>query len=302
MVEMGETKNYAKFRRELKALCPTMDEREVYKHWWVHQCGKDNEWTIQQTPIFGVDCQYHYLYCTTTPSGMLYIGIHSTSDLEDDYHGSGDEIKDYEAANIELKTTILEFFRTRKEALAMEAFVVNDRFLVEQGVLNKTPGGDDTRHVKDVPVATPTPALPKFPTNVKKVVVDMPFGESVEVPVMGGSTSVATKTMVEAKEASKPTKKTKKQWKSDKWFPFERLEIPKGEKLEYVADNTIVAITLDDIEMIDVNGKVDTLRNMTNELAGRKVGNCLAFWQWRGKTLLEIKKEKLKREKEESQA
>ena len=142
------TKNYAKFRRELLALCPLMDEREIYKNWWAYNCHSDKgfTWTLQQTPMRGVDSKYHYFYITITPMGEQYNGIHSTLELDDGYNGSGDEIQKYKLDGVKLKTTILEFFRTREEALAMEKYVVDNLFLVEPGVLNKVPGGDDTRH------------------------------------------------------------------------------------------------------------------------------------------------------------
>ena len=282
------TTNYAKYRRDLKGLCPHMDEREIYKNWWMSQFPNDKEipWTVHQSPEKGVCGMYHYLYITTTPKGEIYIGIHSHQDLVDGYQGSGDEIRKYKDAGVELTTTILEFFRTREEALAMEAYVVNDRFLVEFGVLNKVPGGDDTRHdVSD----RQNPEEVKMPT--KQVSVEMPFGDKVEVPVVDGSASHVEEAKPEPQKVKKPT--TKKYPKN--WFPFSRLGIPVGEPLEYIADKSIVAITMNDVDSVKCNGSIWGLKDMTNKIAGKKVPNCLAFWRWNGKSLLDIKNEIIKK-------
>ena len=286
------TTNYAKYRRDLMGLCPHMDEREIYRNWWMSQFPNDKEipWTVHQSPLKGVCGMYHYLYITTTPKGEIYNGIHSTLDLDDGYQGSGDEIRRYQESGVKLTTTILEFFRTREEALAMEAYVVNDLFLVEFGVLNKVPGGDDSRHdVSD----RQNPEDVKMPT--KQVLVEMPFGDKVEVPVVDGSAVPEPTTPAQKKVFSEPNRKptTKKYPKN--WFPFSRLGIPVGEPLEYIADKEIVAITMNDVDSVKCNGSIWGLKDMTNKIAGRKVPNCLAFWSWNGKSLLDIKNEILKK-------
>ena len=263
------TTNYAKYRRDLKGLCPHMNEREIYKNWWMSQFPNDGEftWTIHQLPAMGVGGLYHYLYITTTPNGEIYIGIHSTSDLDDGYHGSGDEIRKLSESGAKLNTTILEFFRTREAALAMEAYVVNDRFLVEFGVLNKTPGGDDSRHGDDTRHGnTKQDEEPKLPT--KQVSVEMPFGDKVEIPVVNGLSTTMPK-VVAAPPIKKPT--TKKCPKN--WFTLEKLTVPIGGKLEYIADKSIVAITANEVDRNKVNGRSGTLKDMTNKIAGKSVSN-----------------------------
>lgn len=279
-----ETKNYAKFRRSLKTLCPLMGEAEMYKNWWIHQCQSDGEfkWNLQQTPIRGVGDTYHYVYITTTNDDRVYVGVHSPWNLDDGYHGSGDEIRKLLPTGAELKTTVLEFFRTREEALAMERHIVNPVFLAEPDVMNKVPGGDDTRH--DTPDETPTPAT-------GTVTVDMPLGGEVNVPVMD-----KTHPEVVAKPAPKKMAAPSKQGgKKSTWFPFSRLGIPVGEKLTYIGDESIVATTLNDVDGVGINGSTGKLNYMTNKIAGKKIPNCLAFWKWRGKTLLEIKNDIIKK-------
>ena len=273
-----------------------MSEREIYKNWWMSQFPNDKEipWTVHQSPMKGVGGMYHYFYITTTPKGEIYNGIHSTLNLDDGYHGSGDEIRKLEAAGVELKTTILEFFRTREEALAMEAYVVNDLFLVEFGVLNKVPGGDDSRH-DDTTKNEQKSVETKMPT--KQVSVEMPFGDKVEVPVVdvdGAATSVPT-TPAPKVVVTPPTKKptTKKYPKN--WFPFSRLGIPVGEPLEYIADKSIVALTMNEVDSVKCNGSIWCLKDITNKIAGKQVPNCLAFWRWNGKSLWGIKNEILKK-------
>ena len=287
------TTNYAKYRRDLKGLCPHMGEREIYRNWWLSQFPEDTgiAWTVHQSPLKGVCGLYHYLYITTTPKGEIYIGIHSTLDLDDGYQGSGEEIRKYQDVDMKpnLKTTILEFFRTREAALAMEAYVVNDLFLVEFGVLNKVPGGDDTRH-DDNTKNEQKPIETKMPT--KQVSVEMPFGDKVEVPVVDGSTPTPAPEKIATAPNRKPT--TKKYSKN--WFTLERLTVPVGGKLEYIADKSITATALNEVDRIKVNGRSGTLKEMTNKIAGKQVSNCLAYWSFNGKSLLDIKNEILKRE------
>lgn len=300
------TTNYAKYRRDLKGLCPHMGEREIYRNWWMSQFPDEKEipWTVHQSPVKGVGGMYHYFYITTTPKGEIYNGIHSTLDLDDGYHGSGDEIQKYKDAGVELTTTVLEFFRTREAALAMEAYVVNDLFLLEFEVLNKVPGGDDTRHniVEEPELAIPPKKYNSCPTVaeepqhsmlLKKVSVEMPFGDKVEVPVVDGSMSaIADKPK---KVATPPTKKPTTKKCPKNWFTLERLTVPVGGKLVYIADKSIIATALNEVDRVKVNGWAGTLKEMTNKIAGKQVSNCLRFWSFNGKSLLDIKNEILKK-------
>ena len=301
------TTNYAKYRRDLKGLCPHMGEREIYRNWWMSQFPEEKEipWTVHQSPLKGVCGLYHYLYITTTPKGEIYIGIHSTLDLDDGYQGSGDEIRKYKDSGVELNTTILEFFRTREAALAMEAYVVNDLFLVEFGVLNKVPGGDDSRHdiVEEPELVIPPKKCNSCPKVVEKpkttlvcksTTVEMPFGDKVEVPVVDGSMSAGEDKP--KKVATAATKKTATKKYPKNWFPFSRLGVPVGGQLEYIADKSIIATALNEVDRVKVNGWAGTLKEMTNKIAGKQVSNCLAYWSFNGKSLLDIKNEIIKRE------
>lgn len=302
------TTNYAKYRRDLKGLCPRMGEREIYRNWWLSQFPDDKEipWTVHQSPVKGVCGLYHYLYITTTPKGEIYIGIHSHPDLVDGYRGSGDEIRKYKDAGVELTTTILEFFRTRDAALGMEAYVVNDLFLLEFDVLNKVPGGDDTRHntVEEPELAIPPKKYNSCPTVaeesqhsmlLKNVSVEMPFGDKVEVPVVDGSMPAGTAPVPPKVVATAPAKKPTTKKCPKNWFTLERLTVPVGGKLEYIADKSITATALNEVDRVKVNGWAGTLKEMTNKIAGKQVSNCLRFWSFNGKSLLDIKNEIIKK-------
>ena len=307
MMSPFNTTNYAKYRRDLKGLCPQMGEREIYRNWWLSQFPDDEEipWTVHQSPLKGVGGLYHYLYITTTPKGEIYIGIHSHPDLVDGYQGSGDEIRKYKDAGVELTTTMLEFFRTRDAALGMERYVVNEMFLLEFEVLNKTVGGDDTRHdiVEEPELDIPPKKYNSCPTVVeepqhsmllKNVSVEMPFGDKVEVPVVDGSAMPAPADKPKV-VATPPTKKPTTKKYSKNWFTLERLTVPVGGKLVYIADKSITATAMNTVDRIKVNGEIGSLKEMTNKIAGKQVSNCLAYWSFNGKSLLDIKNEIIKK-------
>lgn len=89
--------------------------------------------------------KYHILYKTTcTATGNFYIGVHSTTNLEDGYLGSGlrlyRSIKKY---GIEKHTReILKFFDSREDLLKHEREVVNEDLLKEDKCMNLKRGGE----------------------------------------------------------------------------------------------------------------------------------------------------------------
>ena len=89
--------------------------------------------------------QYHYLYkITNLINDKIYIGIHSTDNLDDDYFGSGVKlklaIKKYGKENF--KKEILEWFDWRIEALQRESEVVNEEFVKRHKTYNIDIGGN----------------------------------------------------------------------------------------------------------------------------------------------------------------
>lgn len=87
---------------------------------------------------------YHFVYKTTnTVTGKSYIGAHSTTELDDNYLGSGKQIKDSikKYGKQVFIREILEYFGTRGEAFAREAEMVTDDFIKESNNYNMCPGG-----------------------------------------------------------------------------------------------------------------------------------------------------------------
>lgn len=87
---------------------------------------------------------FHYVYkITNLLNKKIYIGVHSTESLDDDYMGSSKPLsKDlgiYGRDNF--KKEILKIFNSRKEALEMEAELVNTDFILRDDTYNINEGG-----------------------------------------------------------------------------------------------------------------------------------------------------------------
>lgn len=87
---------------------------------------------------------FYYMYKIENKlNGMIYIGVHRTSDLEDGYMGSGKliqrAIKKHGLENFE--KTILEFFDDVDSMYIRESEIVNLSFLQRDDVYNLAPGG-----------------------------------------------------------------------------------------------------------------------------------------------------------------
>ena len=87
---------------------------------------------------------YYYLYqITNLVNAKIYVGVHKTSDINDEYMGSGKVIRSaiqkYGANNF--KKDILEFFDTSEAMYAREKEIVTDEFLLREDVYNLRRGG-----------------------------------------------------------------------------------------------------------------------------------------------------------------
>jgi hypothetical protein len=97
--------------------------------------------------------KYHMLYKTTcTVTGNFYIGVHSTTNLEDEYLGSGKRLMYSIQKHGKEKHTreILELFVTREELLQREREVVNEDLMKDEKCLNLKNGGEggsDFKHL-----------------------------------------------------------------------------------------------------------------------------------------------------------
>ena len=89
--------------------------------------------------------QYHYLYKITNKiNNKIYIGIHSTNNLDDGYFGSDKYLKSsvakYKKENF-IKE-ILEWFDWRCEALHRESQIVTSEFIKRSNNYNRSIGGN----------------------------------------------------------------------------------------------------------------------------------------------------------------
>lgn len=91
-----------------------------------------------------MESTYHFTYKTTnTLNDKIYIGVHSTDNLNDGYMGSGTLLKRaFKKYGKEyFKTEILEFFETRTEAFEKEFYIVDSTFVGLNYTYNLTTGG-----------------------------------------------------------------------------------------------------------------------------------------------------------------
>lgn len=87
---------------------------------------------------------YHYLYkITNLTNGKIYIGIHSTDNLDDGYFGSGRALKQSisKHGRENFKKEILEYFNSSEELSRREQEIVNEEFVKSQKTYNLNVGG-----------------------------------------------------------------------------------------------------------------------------------------------------------------
>lgn len=88
--------------------------------------------------------KYHIIYKTTNLiNNKIYVGMHSTDNLNDGYLGSGwilkQAIKKYSKENF--KREVLLVLPSRKEAREVEALLVDTEFISRQNTYNLQEGG-----------------------------------------------------------------------------------------------------------------------------------------------------------------
>lgn len=87
---------------------------------------------------------HHFIYQTTnTLDNKIYVGVHSTDDLNDGYLGSGLHLNRAIAKHgrIHFTRTILEQFDTAEAAYQRERELVNEEFVADPNTYNLSIGG-----------------------------------------------------------------------------------------------------------------------------------------------------------------
>jgi hypothetical protein len=88
---------------------------------------------------------YHYIYKTTcNVTGKFYVGMHSTSELEDNYIGSGKRLwlSIRKHGREKHSKEILEFLESREKLKKREKEIVNEKFIANPLCMNLQPGGE----------------------------------------------------------------------------------------------------------------------------------------------------------------
>ncbi|AIX12141.1 homing endonuclease [Citrobacter phage Moon] len=90
------------------------------------------------------DNKIYYMYCIKNIiNSKIYVGVHSTSDINDDYFGSGialrKAINKYGSNNFE--KTIIKFFGSSDEMFKAESEIVNENFIKSSLTYNMKLGG-----------------------------------------------------------------------------------------------------------------------------------------------------------------
>lgn len=87
---------------------------------------------------------YYYLYrITNTTNGMIYVGVHKTTNINDGYMGSGRALREvYDEFGIDaFRKDILEWFDNAEDMFAREREMVDATFLNRPDVYNVRRGG-----------------------------------------------------------------------------------------------------------------------------------------------------------------
>lgn len=247
--------NYAEFERVMKGLSPKMTPQEVYRNFMKVM---DGEWEVKSTAALGDDGKYHLLYRTERiDDGKIYIGKHSTLNLDDGYQGSGYAIQDGKASGLKFRTTPLAFFRNYKDAYDAEKFIVNQAFIRDAGVLNTIEGGEEEGGEGSDSHAFKSQPLMVMPSN-----------------------------HYEVRKPQPPQRKKLGAW------TFSRLRCKKGAVLNWIDDESKTCTVLDDWN-VEYEGQKMNLTALGKMLNGgiQKYKNPLNAFKRDGKTLAQWRDE-----------
>lgn len=99
---------------------------------------------VGSNPIDHTETMFHYVYCIENLiNGKVYVGKHSTDDLDDGYMGSGKllnrAIKKHGIENF--RKHVLAMFETSEEAFDLERQLVTEEFVADENTYNLIEGG-----------------------------------------------------------------------------------------------------------------------------------------------------------------
>lgn len=248
--------DYSTYRLQLKSLKPELDEKQIYQMYnGVMKPGR----STQTTPYLADDGYYHGLYLTEClDDGRIYVGKHSTMDLDDGYQGSGYEINDGKNLGKKFRTTWLEFFDSSDQAYVAEKGIVNANFIRNQKlVMNHVLGG---KHL-----------------DVK------PQKEVKQTPIVANKTEP---------KFSNPSPDRSSKIAKKRGSTFSDLGAKPGTFVSFVEDATKTFKVLDDWH-VDFNGKKVLLKQVIPHLTKKEYKNPLAAFNLNGRNLAVIQKELL---------
>lgn len=114
---------------------------------------------------------FYTVYKTTNKiNGKTYIGMHKTTNPNDDYLGSGKMLqRAFEKYGIEnFKKEVLYVFDNRQEMILKEKELVNDAFVNSEKTYNLACGGNGGNLIKHLPEEKQTLRAEKISKNLKK--------------------------------------------------------------------------------------------------------------------------------------
>ena len=259
--------DYSTYRKQLKCLKPDMTEQEIYQ-WYMGVV--EGGWSVQSKPAIGDDGQYHYIYLTERDDGRIYVGKHSTDDLDDGYQGSGYDITDGKNLGRTFTTTKLAFFRTADQAYVAEKNIVNGAYLRSGNCMNMVEGGKDY-------------CKPMVNTIVDDKFNTMKFQEEINAI----ASNVVSTTSSNAKRPKIAAPGTKR------WWSFYDLKLHDGYVLTFVDDKTKTCKIANSKTVDCGDGKKVSLYSAAVKYAGgvAKYKNALNAFKYKDRLLSEIRDE-----------
>ena len=258
--------NYALYREQAKKMNTNMDEKDIYANWHELAFGK---WSVQGSPVVGYDGNYHYLYLSERDDGKIYIGRHSTTNLDDGYVGSGTEVTESVKRGHTFKKTVLEYFKNSNASYDEEKKVVNNRMLNESGdiVLNRSLGGRNY-------VAPTLNVEPKVDATTRK-----------NQEFFNECTMIASRNQQHSSNTGYSTK--------PRYYTFTMLGAKPGDEITFIDNDNIVCKVNDD-RTVTYNGKTYSLFALAKKVSNISFKNALDVWKFKGKILSKIRDELLK--------